>query len=226
MQLLRQTGAHFSRDKLDEAGTELCRWDIHSRKLSIYSNPSYIADPGTTSCPTVTQTEGMPPGNITLDQFCISASRGHTGCYLSTLDTRHVLSRQFPFTVSKTCLFCTIRYDENGLCPCYRKRPHRWVMKPDVIDWFPWCAGPVLDKSLNTTYRSPIVYLIVLTMLILWNRAICRNNNCHVLYVSLAASGDLEGLEIWSLAGADLNKPGYDGQTAIQVVGSRDTYST
>uniref|UniRef100_A0A3Q1AN01 L-asparaginase N-terminal domain-containing protein n=1 Tax=Amphiprion ocellaris TaxID=80972 RepID=A0A3Q1AN01_AMPOC len=38
---------------------------------------------------------------------------------------------------------------------------------------------------------------------------------------SLAASGDLDGLEIWSIAGADLNKPGYDGQTAIQVVGSR-----
>uniref|UniRef100_A0AAQ5XIJ9 asparaginase n=1 Tax=Amphiprion ocellaris TaxID=80972 RepID=A0AAQ5XIJ9_AMPOC len=37
----------------------------------------------------------------------------------------------------------------------------------------------------------------------------------------LAASGDLDGLEIWSIAGADLNKPGYDGQTAIQVVGSR-----
>ncbi|XP_061824807.1 60 kDa lysophospholipase isoform X2 [Nerophis lumbriciformis] len=34
---------------------------------------------------------------------------------------------------------------------------------------------------------------------------------------SLAASGDLEGLEIWSLAGADFNKPGYDGQTAIKV---------
>ncbi|CAK6957027.1 kDa lysophospholipase [Scomber scombrus] len=34
---------------------------------------------------------------------------------------------------------------------------------------------------------------------------------------SLAASGDLEGLEIWSLAGADLNKPGYDGRTASQV---------
>jgi len=34
---------------------------------------------------------------------------------------------------------------------------------------------------------------------------------------SLAASGDLEGLEIWSLAGADLTKPGYDGQTAAQV---------
>ncbi|XP_041809759.1 60 kDa lysophospholipase [Chelmon rostratus] len=34
---------------------------------------------------------------------------------------------------------------------------------------------------------------------------------------SLAASGDLDGLEIWSLAGADLSKPGYDGQTAIQV---------
>lgn len=36
---------------------------------------------------------------------------------------------------------------------------------------------------------------------------------------NLAASGDLEGLEIWSLAGADLNKPGYDGHTAIQVNG-------
>lgn len=35
---------------------------------------------------------------------------------------------------------------------------------------------------------------------------------------SLAASGDLEGLEIWSLAGADFNKPGYDGQTAVEVV--------
>ncbi|XP_023273044.1 60 kDa lysophospholipase isoform X3 [Seriola lalandi dorsalis] len=34
---------------------------------------------------------------------------------------------------------------------------------------------------------------------------------------SMAASGDLEGLEIWSLAGADLNTLGYDGQTAIQV---------
>ncbi|XP_069571043.1 60 kDa lysophospholipase [Brachyistius frenatus] len=34
---------------------------------------------------------------------------------------------------------------------------------------------------------------------------------------SLAASGDLDGLEIWSLAGADLNIPGYNGQTAIQV---------
>ncbi|XP_008281682.1 60 kDa lysophospholipase isoform X2 [Stegastes partitus] len=34
---------------------------------------------------------------------------------------------------------------------------------------------------------------------------------------SLAASGDLDGLKIWSIAGADLNKPGYDGQTAIQV---------
>ncbi|XP_067469464.1 60 kDa lysophospholipase isoform X3 [Thunnus thynnus] len=34
---------------------------------------------------------------------------------------------------------------------------------------------------------------------------------------SLAASGDREGLEIWSLAGADLNKPGYDRQTARQV---------
>ncbi|XP_037602839.1 60 kDa lysophospholipase isoform X3 [Sebastes umbrosus] len=42
---------------------------------------------------------------------------------------------------------------------------------------------------------------------------------------SLAASGDLEGLEIWSLAGADLNKPGYDGQTALRVaqaVGKKD----
>ncbi|KAM6912880.1 60 kDa lysophospholipase [Xenentodon cancila] len=35
---------------------------------------------------------------------------------------------------------------------------------------------------------------------------------------SLAASGDLEGLEIWDLAGADLNIPGYDGRRAIEVV--------
>uniref|UniRef100_A0A7N9B1A3 asparaginase n=1 Tax=Mastacembelus armatus TaxID=205130 RepID=A0A7N9B1A3_9TELE len=34
---------------------------------------------------------------------------------------------------------------------------------------------------------------------------------------SLAASGDVEGLEIWKLAGVDLNKRGYDGKTAIQV---------
>lgn len=45
-------------------------------------------------------------------------------------------------------------------------------------------------------------------------------NNYHFLCVSLAASGDLEALEIWSLAGADLNKAGYDGNTAIEVVGS------
>ncbi|XP_028293586.1 60 kDa lysophospholipase isoform X2 [Gouania willdenowi] len=34
---------------------------------------------------------------------------------------------------------------------------------------------------------------------------------------SLAACGDLDALEIWTLAGADLNKPGYDGQTALEV---------
>ncbi|XP_062253114.1 60 kDa lysophospholipase isoform X2 [Platichthys flesus] len=34
---------------------------------------------------------------------------------------------------------------------------------------------------------------------------------------SLASISDLEGLEIWMLAGADLAKPGYDGQTALQV---------
>uniref|UniRef100_A0AAQ5YCI5 asparaginase n=1 Tax=Amphiprion ocellaris TaxID=80972 RepID=A0AAQ5YCI5_AMPOC len=40
---------------------------------------------------------------------------------------------------------------------------------------------------------------------------------CNAVRFNLAASGDLDGLEIWSIAGADLNKPGYDGQTAIQV---------
>ncbi|KAL3968956.1 hypothetical protein ACER0C_028913 [Sarotherodon galilaeus] len=42
---------------------------------------------------------------------------------------------------------------------------------------------------------------------------------------SLAANGDMDGLEIWSLAGADLNQPGYDGQTAVQVaqaIGKKD----
>ncbi|XP_072221015.1 60 kDa lysophospholipase isoform X2 [Leuresthes tenuis] len=42
---------------------------------------------------------------------------------------------------------------------------------------------------------------------------------------SLAAVGDMDSLEIWSLAGADLTKPGYDGRTPIQVaeaVGKKD----
>ncbi|XP_030194248.1 60 kDa lysophospholipase-like isoform X2 [Gadus morhua] len=34
---------------------------------------------------------------------------------------------------------------------------------------------------------------------------------------SLAAHGDLDGLQIWHVAGADLNTPGYDGQTALSV---------
>ncbi|XP_056433199.1 60 kDa lysophospholipase-like isoform X1 [Gadus chalcogrammus] len=34
---------------------------------------------------------------------------------------------------------------------------------------------------------------------------------------SLAAHGDLDGLQIWHLAGADLNTPGYDGQSALSV---------
>uniref|UniRef100_A0A8C5FH17 asparaginase n=1 Tax=Gadus morhua TaxID=8049 RepID=A0A8C5FH17_GADMO len=34
---------------------------------------------------------------------------------------------------------------------------------------------------------------------------------------SLAANGDLDGLRIWNLAGADLTTPGYDGQTALSV---------
>lgn len=78
----------------------------------------------------------------------------------------------------------------------------------------PFMCWPSLGKvSLyTTTCPSPRGCLIVLIIL--------------VYVLSLAASGDLEGLEIWSLAGADMNKPGYDGQTAVQVVGSRDTYST
>ncbi|XP_029941080.1 60 kDa lysophospholipase-like isoform X1 [Salarias fasciatus] len=34
---------------------------------------------------------------------------------------------------------------------------------------------------------------------------------------SLALCGDLDGLETWSLAGADLDRPGYSGQTALQL---------
>ncbi|CAN9502159.1 unnamed protein product [Ophioblennius macclurei] len=34
---------------------------------------------------------------------------------------------------------------------------------------------------------------------------------------SLAASCDMDGLEVWSLAGADLSKPGYSGQTALDM---------
>ncbi len=35
---------------------------------------------------------------------------------------------------------------------------------------------------------------------------------------SLAASGDLEGLEIWQLAGVEMTMCSYDGQTPIEVV--------
>lgn len=38
------------------------------------------------------------------------------------------------------------------------------------------------------------------------------------VFYSLAANGDLEGLEIWQLAGADLTMTSYDGQTPIEVV--------
>ncbi|XP_014042300.1 60 kDa lysophospholipase isoform X2 [Salmo salar] len=34
---------------------------------------------------------------------------------------------------------------------------------------------------------------------------------------SLAASADIEGLEMWHLAGGDLDTPGYDGQTPMEV---------
>ncbi|ROL51910.1 60 kDa lysophospholipase [Anabarilius grahami] len=40
---------------------------------------------------------------------------------------------------------------------------------------------------------------------------------CNAVRFSLAASGDLEGLEIWQLAGADLTMTSYDGQTPIEV---------
>uniref|UniRef100_A0A8C8GM63 asparaginase n=1 Tax=Oncorhynchus tshawytscha TaxID=74940 RepID=A0A8C8GM63_ONCTS len=35
---------------------------------------------------------------------------------------------------------------------------------------------------------------------------------------SLAASADIKGLEMWHLAGGDLDTPGYDGQTPMEVV--------
>lgn len=42
--------------------------------------------------------------------------------------------------------------------------------------------------------------------------------NYLVLCRSLAASADIEGLEMWHLAGGDLDTPGYDGQTPMEVV--------
>ncbi|KAM9433567.1 60 kDa lysophospholipase-like isoform 5-T5 [Salvelinus alpinus] len=38
---------------------------------------------------------------------------------------------------------------------------------------------------------------------------------------SLAASADIEGLEMWHLAGGDLDTPGYDGQTPMEVIHRR-----
>ncbi|XP_055014638.1 60 kDa lysophospholipase-like isoform X2 [Boleophthalmus pectinirostris] len=53
-------------------------------------------------------------------------------------------------------------------------------------------------------------------------------NEAGVELCSLAARGDLEGLEIWILAGADLTKPGPDGQTALQAqsAGQKEVVAT
>lgn len=90
-------------------------------------------------------------------------------------------------------------------------------MKPDVTDWLPQRTGPVFQPGTK-------LLLFLLSFCInkthFGNRAI-HLSNFHVLCVSLAASGDLDGLEIWNFAGADFTKPGYDGRTAVDVVGSR-----
>lgn len=44
------------------------------------------------------------------------------------------------------------------------------------------------------------------------------------MFYSLAAGGDLEGLEIWQLAGVDLTMTSYDGQTPIEVVSYQDVF--
>lgn len=103
------------------------------------------------------------------------------------------------------------------------------------------CAVPVIvnhiceSRNLNFlgfghvsehTRLSPNIYFIVLVYVYIKQRHLSDYKLLFILYPSLAASGDLEGLEIWSLAGADLNKPGYDGQTAIEVVGFCGTFAT
>lgn len=37
---------------------------VQVSRRQTHTQPACIADPGSTSCPTVTQTEGMPPGSI------------------------------------------------------------------------------------------------------------------------------------------------------------------
>lgn len=64
-----------------------------SSRTDIHSNPSYIAGPGTTSCPAVAQTEGMPPGSITSDHFCISTVDKHWAHWpLLSIDSRQLTS--------------------------------------------------------------------------------------------------------------------------------------
>lgn len=62
VKLLRKTGAHFSREQMEDAGTELCRSDRMSSHCThthcfqaIYADPSCTTHTGTTSYPTVTQ---------------------------------------------------------------------------------------------------------------------------------------------------------------------------
>lgn len=50
VKLLRKTGAHFSRDELEEAGSELCRSLSHTQtQFQIHNNPSYIVNTSPTS---------------------------------------------------------------------------------------------------------------------------------------------------------------------------------
>jgi len=167
-----------------------------------YCDPSYIADSGLTSCPAVTQTVGMLPGSIASYLQVYATLAGP--CYSSSWDTRQVLSHAF-------CKIALLGLKKSS------------VMRFNVINFFPWCFCPVSERFLYTSISPSANGYLIVDNIWLWESEACVVITAVcLLCASLAAGGDLEGLEMWKLAGADLNKPGYDGQTALQLVGPQN----
>lgn len=162
MQLLRKTGAHFTRDKLEEAGTELCRWDTREACLktiarivqsqifsAIHCDPSYIVDTGTTSCPTVAQTVGMPPGSIAFDLFCWSLESASllTHC-LATVFYRAETLNRFCFNLQfQKHTLCLVRFKNVSLCLYYCK----WkTLSHEARHYWFFCFDALASFSLFT----------------------------------------------------------------------------
>lgn len=134
----------------------------------------------------------MPPGSISSSSVSLKCR-----CWTFWLMFR----RQLSFLTDKTAFT-----DINGT---WRVRSTLFLSHENQFDWLLIMCRPSFSTAQEHSSFFPSIWWFIPSIITV------------LTCVSLAASGDLEGLEILSLAGADLNKPGYNGQTAIQVVGFR-----